>query len=337
MKYISVGDMSQTYLMRRHNAQLKTTMTRLSEEMVTGVSQDVGAAVGGDFTAISAIEHALSRTGAFKLAATEAELIAGAQQQTLNLFQNHAHEIGSNLISAASSSASAMVEAGMSDAAQRFSSILAALNTNISGRHVFAGVATDSIPVAPEATIMAALGASVSGMTLVEDIVTAVDDWFDAPAGGGGYLDVAYLGSDTALAGFAVADTDTVELPLTAADPTLRDALKGFALAALVAQDLVPDTHDLRVSLAQTAGEKIISAEGNLTALQSELGTTEGIISSAQTRNAAQKTSLQIAKGELIGVDAYESATALEAVQTQLDTLYTLTTRLSQLSLTDYL
>ncbi len=337
MKYISVGDMSQTYLMRRHNVQLKATMSRLSDEMVTGLQQDRGNAVSGDFTALSAIERSLTRSAAFKQVAAEADLLAGTQQDALELIQNHTYEMGSTLVSSASTSVPAMIDAGTKDAAQRFESILGAMNVNVAGRYAFSGISTDTLPVASAETITSALAATIGGLTQVEQIVTAVDDWFNAAPGAGGYLDTAYFGSDTTVAPLQLSETDLAEFSITAADPVLRDTLKGFSLASLIAEGHVPDDLATRSALTQAAGEWIITADGNLSTLRSELGTTESIIAAAQTRNSSQKSALEIAKGELIGADAYESATALEAVQAQLETLYTLTTRLSQLSLTDYL
>lgn len=337
MKYISVGDMSQTYLMRRHNVQLKTTMSRLSEEVVTGVSQDLGTKVGGDFTALAAINRSMTRGEAYKQVAAETDLLAGTQQDALETIQGHAQAIGSTLLSASFASSYNMIESGARNAEERFEAVVDALNVNVAGRYAFSGTTTDTKPVASADTIITGIEAVVNGMTVAADIIAAVDDWFDAAAGGGGFLDQAYLGSATSLSQVRLSETDTAQLTITAADSTIRDMLKGFALGTLIARDLVPDDLETRSLLIRAAGERITSAEGGMTTLRADLGTIEAIISDAQTRNATQVTALEIARKELIGVDEYETATALEATQSQLETLYTLTSRLTQLSLTDYL
>lgn len=337
MKYLSVGDMAQTYLLRRHNLQLKSTMSRLSDELVTGVSKDIGSTVGGDFTALSAIDRSLARIDTFTQVASEVDLLAGSQQDTLELIQNHATEMGATLVSATSTASAAMIDPGVADAAIRFRSIVGALNVSVAGRYAFSGTATDTKPIADAEDIISQLATVVSGLSSANDIAAAVDDWFDAPAGGGGFLDTGYTGSSTALADFQISETDRVAISITAQDQSLRDTLKGFALATLVSENLVPSDLTTRSSLTRAAGERIITADAKLAGLRSELGTTESIIADAQTRNSAEKTSLKLAKNELIGIDPYDTATALEAAQSQLETLYTLTTRLSQLSLTDYL
>jgi len=337
MKYISVGDMSQTYQMRRHNVQLKSTISRLSDEMVTGISQDLGAAVGGDFTALAAIDHSLARSDTFKQVAEETTLVASTQQNALETIQGHAQTIGPTLVSSSYSGSSGMIDSGAQTAAERFSSVIDALNISVAGRYVFSGTTTDTKPVASADTIISGLETAISGLIAAEDIANAVDDWFDAASGDGGFLDQAYLGSDDSLASVRVSETDTAQLKITAADQTIRDSLKGFALATLVARDLVPSDTETRALLIRAAGERITAGEREITDLRSELGTVESIITDAQTRNSAQKTALGIARKDLVGVDDYESATALEAAQTQMETLYTLTSRLTKLSLTDYL
>lgn len=329
--------MAQTYLMRRHNVQLKSTLSQLTEELVTGVSKDVGAAVGGDFTALSAIDRSLGRLSAFAQVASEVNLQATVQQDTLEFVQGHASEMGGTLAAAASAASSSMIESGAKDAAQRFYSITSALNVSVAGRYVFSGTTTDTKPVVEGSEIIAQLTTVIGGLTNAADITAAVSDWFDAPAGGGGFIDTAYTGSNTTLAAFQLSETDKVSLSITAQNQTLRSTLKGFALATLIAEGAVPNDVSTRSALAQAAGEQMVAADVHMSTLRSELGTTQSIIAQVQARNASEKSSLEISKGELIGIDAYDSATALEAVQAQLQTLYTLTSRLSQLSLTDYL
>ena len=117
----------------------------------------------------------------------------------------------------------------------------------------------------------------------------------------------------------------------------MRSVLKGFALATLVSKNLVPNDLDVRGTLTRMAGEQIATSDAELTKSRSNLGTVQEIVSDAKVRNSSEKSSLEIWKSKLIGIDEYDSATALEAVQTQLETLYTLTARLTGLSLTDYL
>lgn len=337
MNYVSVGDMAQSYMLRKHNVQLKQTMNRLTEEVVSGIQSDIGAAVKGDFRSLSSIERSIGLLASYEQTNAEASLFVGSMQSALEVVQDLTTSVGSVLMSAGVGANAATVNATTADAAQRFSSIVAALNTNVSGRYVFSGAATDTKPLASAQDMLDALQTEISGLVTTEDIVAAVDTWFDGPAGGGGFADVGYLGGDTPLSTIRIAEGDAVSVQLTASDQTIRDVLKGFALAALVGEGRVPDDVATRAQLTEIAGNRIVTVDGNLTAVRTGLGTAEALVADAQTRNSAESASLSLARNALIEADPYQSATALEAVKTQIETLYTLTSRLSALTLTDYL
>ena len=64
---------------------------------------------------------------------------------------------------------------------------------------------------------------------------------------------------------------------------------------------------------------------------------TEARLDAAVTRNSAETSALEMTRADLIGVDSFETATRLEASQTQLETLYAITARMQRLNLADYL
>lgn len=337
MNYVSVGDMAQSYMLRKHNVQLKQTMNTLTEEVVTGIRGDIGSAVKGDFTSLAAVERSIGILASYKQANTEASVFLGSMQTALEVVQDMATSVGSALIAAGVGDNTAAVNATTADAAQRFSSVIAALNTNVSGRYVFSGAATDTKPLAAADVMLDALETAISGLSTSEDIVAAVETWFDAPAGSGGFTDIGYMGGDQSLSPMRIADGDSVSVTLTASDQSIRDTLKGFALAALVGEGRVPSSVTTRAQLTEAAGSMIMTVDASLTSERTKIGTAEGLIEEAQTRNSAETSSLALARAAMIEADPYDTATALEAVKTQIETLYTLTSRLSALTLTDYL
>lgn len=336
MNYISVGDMSQAFQMQRHNAQLKTHLSRLTQELTTGVQLDLGAAVRGDFTALAGIDRSLATLGSYAFANDEVAQMAATMQTALDTIQSMVSQAGPTLLSAATSSSPTMVSATSGDARQKFAATIMALNTNTAGRYAFSGDATDTPPLASADDILAALGVAITGETGAVDVVGVVDAWFDAPAGGGGYLDLAYRGG-TPMPGFRTGEGELAELTMTAADPDLRDALKGLAIAALVSDGALMGDDSERARLTRIAGERVVTADGALALLRARIGITEGQIASSAARNAAETSALMIARSGMITADPYDTATALEAVQTQIETLYTLTARLSRLSFADYM
>jgi flagellar hook-associated protein 3 FlgL len=92
-----------------------------------------------------------------------------------------------------------------------------------------------------------------------------------------------------------------------------------------------------RKDLAGRGADLLLSGLQPLIAVRADLGVTEARIEEARVANAAETTSLAQARNGLVAADPFEAATALEAVTTQLETLYALTARVSRLSLTNYL
>jgi flagellar hook-associated protein 3 FlgL len=135
---------------------------------------------------------------------------------------------------------------------------------------------------------------------------------------------------------------DLVALPAPrtdnpADDPAFRAAIKGLATAALVDDSALGFSDDQRKALANRAGETVLSATDALVGLGARLGISEARIDTAHSRNQAELLSLEMAQSDLTGSDPYALATELEAVQTNLEMLYSITARLSRLHLTDFI
>lgn len=337
MNYLSVGDMAQAFQMRRHNAALQTHLARLTEEMSTGVRADLAEAVSGDFRTLAGLDRSLATLAAYKTATDEAALLTQTVQSALETVQDLATDLGPSLLSAATTGTPTQVAITAGDARQKFASVVSALNTQVADRYLLSGTATDRRPVADADAILSALATATAGQATAAGVASAVAAWFDAPPGGGGFLDAAYGGAGVPLSPLGIGPDETATMDLTAADPAIRNLLEGFALGALVAEGALPGDHAGRAVLLKYSGEALLASGGDLAAARARVGTVEARIAGAGARNAAEASALQIARNGLLAADPYDTASALQAVQTQIETLYTLTARLSRLSLTDYL
>ena len=333
MSMISLGDLAQSFMLRRQNTDLKADLQRLTTEMSTGTAADIGRHVGGDFSPLAGIGASLARLQGFKATTTEAALLSGAMQTVLGTVEGMASSLGPALLAASSAGGATQVNAVGAEARQKLGTAIALYNTDISGRSLFAGKATDSPSVLSVETLLAALDAETSGATSALDVETRVSAWFDGPTG---YATNGYLGAD-GLSPLAIAPGETVELAFTGADPGIRDTLKGLAMAALLDRGILAGNISARAELAGRAGENLIESQSSRADMAARLGTAEGQIEAAAARNSAEASTLQIAQSGLTSVDPYETASKLEATRQQLETLYALTARLSRLNLVDFL
>lgn len=336
MNFVSVGDMAQMFRLQRQNVAIKTEMGRLTQELTTGIKSDIGAALNGDFSTISGIDRSLRTLEAYKFASQEAETLSSTMQAVTDTLSSIASGFGSALLTAGSSGSKSMIDAAANSALEKFSSAVSAINSNTSGRFVFSGQSTDVSPLADADTILAALSTLVASETTVGGVIDAVDAWFNAPAGGGGYLDVAYQGG-APFDAFRIGQGEETSLKITAANQDIRDYLKSLSVGALLADGLFAGDTASRALIASAAGEQVLTAAGSLATVGGTIGAAQEHIETVLTRNSAETASLTISRNQLVSVDEYDSATALQALQTQMETLYTLTARLANLSLTDYI
>ena len=335
MSYVSIGDMAQTYMIRRQNSQLKTTATRLSNELATGQTSDVSKRFSGDFSIVASIETSLTSLQSYKRAANEAGQFSTVMQAALDVVQDQTTMAVSALLLTGNSASQIQVQNTAIDVRQKFDAVVSSLNTQAAGRSIFAGAATDGPATASADVIITDLKIVIAGLTTAADIEAAVNTWFDAP--GGGYETVGYLGSATPLTPFKIGAHQEADVSITASDSELRDTLKGLALAAMVSEGALAGDILEQTILLQNAGAALLSVGDRQTGMRANLGTIEAQIETTLTQTASEISALEIVKTELLSVDPYTAVSELEAVQTQLETLYATTARMSRLSLVDFL
>jgi len=335
MTSISIGDLARTFQLRRYSTTLKSDLNRLGAELTTGQKSDLGASLAGDFGPLAGIERSLRTIAAYKTANTETAGLLAAAQSALEATQNMGEELTSGLLTAASARDSTLINATSQDARQKFSAVVSVLNTRVADRSLFAGAATDQPALATGDAMMEEIKLAIAGETTASGIVAAVDAWFDTP--GGGFETTGYLGSTQDMGPLMIADGDKVQMSLRADDTVIRETLKGFALAGLVAEGALSGDIEAQAELVSTAAERMLTSDGDLTNMRARIGTIEARIENAQARNASEASAYELARAELVSADPYETATRLEAVYSQIETLYTVTARIANLSFADYM
>ena len=335
MNTLSIGDQGRANRLTRYTAETKAALNRLTDEVASGVVADKGRAVGGDFTPLAGIERALTRLDAHLSVTRETAQRAGAMQAALGQIGDLASTDAPRYREAASTTTPQQLRIASADAEQSFRSAVSALNLGVAGRSLFGGTATDRAPLASADDMLAGLRAAVSGITTATGLRDAVEDWFDTP--GGGFASGGYRGSYDAGAPVTVADGETVDLGITAADPAIRDVLKGYALAAMAGDAGFAGGTTAGIAALRLAGSALAAADDGLIEVRARLGSSEARLDRVTARNEAEQSTLKQSRSGLLAVDPYEAATELEATKTQLETLYALTSRLSGMSLLDYL
>jgi flagellar hook-associated protein 3 FlgL len=333
----SIGDMSRHFLSLRQNVELRSRLSTLTQELSTGRAADLTAHLRGDSALLADLDRRQALTDSYAGAAKETGQMLAVMQLSLDTISTTRDDLAGKLIVAVAGTLNSALDTGFRAGRASFDSIVQALNVTIGGQSLFVGTATGASALASPEAMMASLSAAAAaaGVTTAADLAAVVDAWFDDPAGG--FATTAYRG-DTGATMTRRVDVDApVPIDARADDPALRNLMKATALAALAGEPAIalPD-HERRLAL-QDAGMRMVSASEPLATLQARLGLAEATVEEAGARHVARRTAFGIMRNDLVSADPFDTSISLQAVQQQLEIHYTLTARLSRLSLVGYL
>ena len=334
MIYNSYGDLTTHSFLRNRNAELKLDLATLSQEVSTGKKSNLTEELGGDFTYLADIENNLNRIESQTVATNETKLFALSIQDNLARVQEGTQKMRDDVFSASATMTVTDASRFAVEAERQLDVAISALNGWAGGRSLFAGTATGTSPLNSTETLMTELISEVSGLTTADDVIQAVKDWFNDPAG----FDTAmYKGSTTNISAVEVGDGQKVSLDLRADDPDLKSALQSFAILALVDETVLGFDEATQKDLARKAGMELSDSTDRLINVQADIGLMEAQLERVSTRNQASKTSLSLAFNEIVLADQYEVSSKLKSTETQLEILYTVTARSAQLSLVKHM
>lgn len=334
MPIVSIGDMSQHFLSLQNSGRIKSDLAQLSQELSTGKSADIVEKLGGQTRQLSGISHSLETLTAYQRSADETSLMLEHMQLALDRVDQQRGSAADDLLKISPQSHQQQIVSASQTANQAFSDMVSALNTQFAGRSLFAGAAVDRAPLATSDEMLADIRAELIGATTQAEVSNIVQQWFDDPAGG--FATMGYLGDVGGSVERQVGPNQTIDMSLRADDPGIKEVLRATAIAALAGEMSGTLTQTEQASLLQSAGTSLLVGAVDLVSSQSTIGSLQGLVEAGQTRLTSEQTALSLAYNDLTEADPFETATRLQAVQTQLETHFAVTARLSQLTLADY-
>lgn len=333
----SIGDQARAYALTVATNRTKTTLATLTQELASGQAADPGLRLEGNTRALNEIQGRLAMTRQLNKNAGEATIRLQAVQDMFTGIRETTSDLGMSLTTDIFPEASLRLGTGVVRAVEAFDMTVQRLNGTNSNRHLMSGDASGTVPLAESSVIMDRLVAVTTGLTTAEGVAEAISDWFDAPAGGGGYLDEVYFGGQGAAQRIPVGDGIEVEMATTAASPAVRELLKGLATAAIVQRGVPAGDQNEQISLLELGGQRLISADSAVLGEMGRVGVAQQAVERAQATNGAVMTTLERARTDLLQADPFETTTALTEVEGQLEMIYAVTARLSKLKLVDFL
>ncbi len=335
MSFQSIGDLSGSLRLQLLNTNLKQQASRLGHELASGRAADVSKKLEGGLDRLGMLTRSVTMIETYQITLTELENRATGLQSSLKLVQDVTGDSSAKMLAAATTPTETATFTAGTTALEGLKSVIGALNTQLAGRSLFSGQDVRSPAMVSAAEMLDDLALLATGVTTASALEAIVDDYFNLP--GGDFETSAYLGSQTSPGPVRISETESADMAVTAAEPELRRAFTGHALAALLTRGILAGDSEAQASVLNSAGETLIAAHDDLIALRAEIGGKEERIDRAEAANQARITGYKVMIDEMTGVDGYETATGLQSVETRLEALYIATSRLSQLSLVKYL
>lgn len=335
MTPVGTGDLARSLLLNRTGTQQRVTLSRLTQELSTGQHADTSRALGGALMpladAVQGIELSKRHAKSAKVAAT----ILSAQSAASSGLAGRVSDLALDMRTSASAAADKRsLSSSGARALSAFIDSIALLNTKVAGRHVFAGASSDRKPLESADSILGALVSGIPADASVAEVKDHVATWFKP---GGGFDTAAYSGGAAVRTNLDLGSGYRVRLDVTATETAFRDSLAGLALGAMAALMSSRLSAADQRNLLSASSDVLMASESNLISLQTRLGSAEARVEEAQVEAQTRGAALEIVRSELLEADPYETATALEAATQRLDALFLVTSRLSRLSLTEYL
>lgn len=334
MASVSLGDLAQNFMLQRRGVALRKEMAQASEELTSGRVADVRQVTAGNFSYLNSVERDLRTLDGYKVVGTEAAQFTEATQLQLERIQEASADLGSSLLSLSFLPAGPQLDQGAAESRAKLETIFASLNADMAGRSLFAGTATDGAALTSVADLLSGLETAIAGAATPAAIRTAAETWFNDPSG---FTATVYSGSSDNLASFRMTESEGVGGAVRADDQAIRNILMNVSLSALSDSSTLGYSLTVQAELQSDAGEALVANQQEITGLRGSVGAAQERIETLAARNAAQKTSLEYARDAFLSVDPYDAATRLEDVQFRLQSLYTVTSRMSDLSLVNFL
>jgi flagellar hook-associated protein 3 FlgL len=335
MTMTSIGDLSQYFVSRQHNTMLKERLNTLTQEVSTGKAADMTAHLGADRARLADVDRRLSVIKGYEEGTRDIGQSLATMQVVLNGVETVRARLADQTIKITPASPQSQITNASEGAADSFRDIVSSLNARFGGSSLFAGTATDQPALADADTMLSALRTALAGAVTATDVTTILDDWFDDPAGG--FATNGYLGDSGAPLERGIDPGSSVTITARADGTALRTLLKAAAQAAMAADPALALPNSTTTLLLSDAGVRLMSLADPLTEVRADLGLAEERVETARARHVAGGSAFGIIRNDLTQVDPFAASSALKEVQAQLETHYTLTARLSTLSLAEYL
>ena len=351
MKTTFVSSQAIQNAMRLTIQRAQADIQQAQTESVTGRYADIGLELGATTTRSISLNRDVERMQAIIDSNALVTHRISTSQSALGQMADDAQMVLDALISVSGTDDQGRLDIASQSVRQAFEAFTAAANTSANGEYLFSGINTDIRPLSDyndpagsaakasfDATFSTYFGFAqssplTSGITpaQMDDFLTNHVEPLILGAGWG----TDWSNADSTTMTSRINRNEVVDSSTT----INADGPQNMAMVSVIVQEMlgISLASDTRQGLVERAIDYAGSAITGVNFQRAQLGVSEQRISQSNESLSAQIDLVTLHIGELENVDVYETSTRLNTLLAQVQTSYTLTARIQQLSLTNYL
>ncbi|MDE2579180.1 MAG: flagellar hook-associated family protein [Hyphomicrobiales bacterium] len=335
--------------MRAAIAKTQRDLATVGAELSSGRLDNIGRTLGGGVGAAFDFRAAAANANAYAQNCQNAGDSLSAAQAAMGSITSVAQSLQQSLTQGMSGSSAP--SALQTQAQQALSLIAGQLNASYAGAAIFGGANTGRAPVADytqasgasaraatAAAFSAAFGVAQGAAGSSSITGAAMQSFLTGPFAAlfsGSSWNANWSSADNGGVNVATGDGQTTNVALSANNTAFRDIMQA---AAMVADTGISTLNaDARSAVLQQASTLLGSGLGALAQLQSAVGSTQAQLSTQYTAQTTNANFLKAQTGKLENADPAQLSSSLALLTTQLELSYSLTNRISKLSLVNFI
>lgn len=329
-------------------ARLQSRLVDAQKELSTGRHADVGATLGAGTGVAISLRQDLNLIKATKDANGLVATRLTASQAALQNIADGAQAFLADLVRIQSASASPDTIVAEAQAGLR--TLTDQLNSSVNGQFLFSGINSDVKPVddyfapsspnklAIDAAFLAKFGMTQNDPGVVNispsDMADFLDNQFSAQFSGANWTSNWSSASDKVVRN-RISRSEMVDTSATANAQVFKDLNAAYTMMSDMGFTGLNDS--AKQAVIKKALQLVGNSIGGLGNVQAALGVAQERVTNANDNIDHQVNFLTLSIDNLESVDPSEVATRISLLQTQLEAAYSVTSRLSNLSLMDYI
>ncbi|HRO10327.1 flagellin [Amaricoccus sp.] len=335
MRVTGGSDLARMQALQKQALATRDRLDTAATEMTTNLKSSRFDATGGNLTRLFALERSLDRNAVFSDNITLTELRLDTMQATFGQIQTALEDLSIDMVSATSLGDYSAAMRHATTARSDFAATVGQLNGQVAGQSLFAGTTTDRPALAAADALLADLDALAAGSADAAAAIAAIDDYFAKPAGA--FYTSGYVGSTDDLTAVAIGEGQRVDYGIRADQEELVAVLRAQAMAAVVAGGAFAGDQAGQMAMLSEAGDRLLAAKEGILDLRSAVGSQQEQVETAKAQRVSEHDTLDLARSKLMATDPVEAASAYQALEVQLEAIYTVTARLAGLRFVNYM